>query len=170
MILCFFNYHKLQKRKPCFPTQASEQREDSCMQTISVCVNTCLYALIKYLSIPFTVKELEDNSLPSVVRIPKSYVSKPVMPMAPVSKGSVFTSVSCLMCDRHNSIQILIKFIIFCWTGSAKSVNRKIVEEEKQNIRASSVPRPRAVLSSPGTFLLICNFSAFNLAIPKTYF
>lgn len=65
------------------------------------------------------VKELEDNSLPSVVRIPKSYVSKPVMPMAPVSKGS------------------------------AKSINRKIVEEEKQNIRASSVPRPRAVLSSP---------------------
>ncbi|KAK1362627.1 hypothetical protein POM88_047101 [Heracleum sosnowskyi] len=65
------------------------------------------------------VKELEDNSLPSVVRIPKSYVSKPIMPLAPVSKGS------------------------------AKSINRKIVEEEKQNIRASSVPRPRAVLSSP---------------------
>ncbi|XP_074338162.1 uncharacterized protein LOC141675724 [Apium graveolens] len=65
------------------------------------------------------VKELEDNSPPSVVRIPKSYISKPVMPMAPVSKGS------------------------------AKSINRKIVEEEKQNIRASSVPRPRAVLSSP---------------------
>ncbi|XP_063940469.1 uncharacterized protein LOC108202774 isoform X2 [Daucus carota subsp. sativus] len=63
------------------------------------------------------VKELEDNSLPSVVKIPKSYVSKPVMPMAPVSR--------------------------------AKSIKIKVVEEEKQNIRASSVPRPRAVLSSP---------------------
>lgn len=65
------------------------------------------------------VKEHKDESPPVVVRIPKSYVSKSDMPLAPVSKGS------------------------------AKSINRNVIEEEKQNIRASSVPRPRAVLSSP---------------------
>lgn len=72
--------------------QTSEQREESCR--IFVCLKHMCVWFDKILLYLFTVKKLEDSPLPSVVRVPKSYVSKPVMPMAPVSRGSVVTSVS----------------------------------------------------------------------------
>ncbi|KAA8527814.1 hypothetical protein F0562_035317 [Nyssa sinensis] len=63
----------------------------------------------------------DDDAPASVVRVPKSYITNSTTPLIPVSKGV----------EKKNDN------------------NNKVVEDSKQNIRASSIPRPRAVLSSP---------------------
>lgn len=45
---------------------------------------------------------------------------------------------------------LVLTFESMFLTGETK--DDKVEEEIKQNIRASSIPRPRAVLSSPGNF------------------
>ncbi|CAL5392262.1 unnamed protein product [Camellia sinensis] len=66
------------------------------------------------------VWECEDDSPPSIVRIPKSYIANSAIPMIPLPKGE------------------------------GKSSNKKkAMEDSRPNIRSSPIPRPRAVLSSP---------------------
>ncbi|THG19758.1 hypothetical protein TEA_008312 [Camellia sinensis var. sinensis] len=68
----------------------------------------------------FIVWECEDDSPPSIVRIPKSYIANSAIPMIPLPKGE------------------------------GKSSNKKkAMEDSRPNIRSSPIPRPRAVLSSP---------------------
>lgn len=42
--------------------------------------------------------------------------------------------------------------ILLYWSTGAGEIDKKIDEDDKINIRASSILRPRAVLSSPGNF------------------
>ncbi|GMP55891.1 hypothetical protein CsSME_00020565 [Camellia sinensis var. sinensis] len=67
-----------------------------------------------------SVWECEDDSPPSIARIPKSYIANSAIPMIPLPKGE------------------------------GKSSNKKkAMEDSRPNIRSSPIPRPRAVLSSP---------------------
>ncbi|XP_047318061.1 uncharacterized protein LOC124921444 [Impatiens glandulifera] len=87
--------------------------------------STCLDDLDSLVSVN------EEESPPSiVVRIPSSYIPKKNISSTPSSK------ILPLPVKRNNSSQ-------------------KKSEECKQNIRASSVPRPRAVLSSPDNDAMI---------------
>ncbi|XP_021671059.2 uncharacterized protein LOC110657919 isoform X2 [Hevea brasiliensis] len=67
----------------------------------------------------FPVKDYQDVSPPPIARIPKSYVSKVLLPTLKESASEEL--------DKKSNSD----------------------EEYRPNIRASSVPRPRAVLSSP---------------------
>ncbi|KAF7150575.1 hypothetical protein RHSIM_Rhsim02G0043800 [Rhododendron simsii] len=67
-----------------------------------------------------SVTECEDDSPRSVVRIPESYISNSAIRMTPLSKA-----------EGKSDIKV------------------KDAEDNKQNVKATSVLRPRAVLSSP---------------------
>ena len=106
----------------------------------------------------FPVKEYEDVSPPSVAKIPKSYVPSVAMPTMSVPEGLASTSYSYQQKQKwspfmHNDILHFLKFESSWLTGAEKK-NEKFDEDNQQNIRASSIPRPRAVLSSPGNFTL----------------
>ncbi|XP_057960120.1 uncharacterized protein LOC131152313 [Malania oleifera] len=70
---------------------------------------------------------LEDSSH-IIAKIPKTYVPNLPTPKISVSKGAI-SSMPCYSLQRKKE--------------------KKADEDDKSNIRASSVPRPRAVLSSP---------------------
>ncbi|XP_052206414.1 uncharacterized protein LOC127810875 isoform X2 [Diospyros lotus] len=72
------------------------------------------------------VREFEDDSPASIVRIPKSYIPGATSPTIPLSRG-----------EGENDSK------------------KKALEDKKTNTRASSVPRPRAVLSSPDNDVMI---------------
>ncbi|KAM7462375.1 hypothetical protein LguiA_030496 [Lonicera macranthoides] len=68
---------------------------------------------------PSSVKEPEDDTPPPTVRIHQLHVSNSSVPTIPTFKGS------------------------------SNKINKDAVEEDTLHIRASPIPRPRAVLSSP---------------------
>ncbi|PON38171.1 hypothetical protein PanWU01x14_314640 [Parasponia andersonii] len=84
-----------------------------------------------------TVKEHEDKSPPSIAKVPKSYI-----PSIGFSSAYDIPNVTMLKTSEL--------------TGEEKD-NNKLDEDSEQNIRASSIPRPRAVLSSPDNDLAIGN-------------
>jgi len=71
-------------------------------------------------------------SMPSVVKVPKCYVSPVVIPRVHVTEDSEDFSLA-----SDSSVT----------TGSEKDGS---TDENKVNIRASPIPPPRAVISSPG--------------------
>jgi len=80
----------------------------------------------------FTVTDKKVVSMPSVVRVPECYVPHVAIPRVPVTEDSGDFS---LASDSPVT------------TGSEKDGS---TDEIKVNIRASSIPPPRAVISSPG--------------------
>ncbi|CAJ1976537.1 unnamed protein product [Sphenostylis stenocarpa] len=79
-------------------------------------------------------------SMPSVVKVPKCYVPHVPIPRVPVTEedSGDFSSAS------DSSVT----------TGSEKNGS---TDENKVNIRASSIPPPRAVISSPDNDIIIGN-------------
>lgn len=78
------------------------------------------------------VRNQKDVSRPSTTKVPKCYVPQAPIPRVPVSED---LGVCKLTSDSSGL------------TGSEKDDN---IDEDKVNIRASSIPPPRAVISSPG--------------------
>ncbi|KAJ1409481.1 hypothetical protein SESBI_22772 [Sesbania bispinosa] len=85
----------------------------------------------------FAVKDQKVVFMPSIVRVPKCYV-----PHAPIPRASVTEDFgdSSLTSDCSGSVG----------SGSVGPEKDGSTDENKVNIRASSIPRPRAVISSPG--------------------
>ncbi|RDX93305.1 hypothetical protein CR513_24453, partial [Mucuna pruriens] len=77
--------------------------------------------------------------MPSVVKVPKCYVSQVPIPRVPVTEDSEDFG---LESDSSGA------------TGSEKDGN---TDENRVNIRAGSIPRPRAVISSPDNDIMIGN-------------
>ncbi|WCJ24122.1 hypothetical protein M5689_006105 [Euphorbia peplus] len=80
----------------------------------------------------FPAKKYRDLSPPCIARVPKSYVPNIILPTYVVSPSESASEGS----DKKSNISD---------------------EEDRPNIRASSVPRPRAVLSSPVNDAVIGN-------------
>lgn len=89
----------------------------------------------------FTVMDKKNVIVRSIVKEPKCYVPHVPTPRVPVTEDFGDCSLSS---DSSGS------------TGTEKDDN---TNESRVHIRTSSIPRPRAVISSPGkshTFSLIC--------------
>ncbi|XP_075653554.1 uncharacterized protein LOC142623947 isoform X2 [Castanea sativa] len=80
----------------------------------------------------FPAKENEEISPAYVAKIPKSYVPNVPMSTTSVSESLIMPTISA--------------------SEGAGEIDKKIDEDDKINIRACSILRPRAVLSSPETY------------------
>ncbi|XP_020222851.1 uncharacterized protein LOC109805243 isoform X2 [Cajanus cajan] len=80
---------------------------------------------------PSPVTDRKVVTMPSIVKAPKCYVPQVTIPRVPVTEDSGDFSLSP---DSSGA------------TGSEKDDS---IDENKVNIRASSIPPPRAVISSP---------------------
>ncbi|KAH7522001.1 hypothetical protein FEM48_Zijuj07G0091600 [Ziziphus jujuba var. spinosa] len=78
----------------------------------------------------------EDVSPPSIAKIPKSYMPSVAIPTISVPEIPKSESSS---------------------LAEAEKKNEKFEEDNQQNIGASSIPRPRAVVSSPNNDVVIGN-------------
>lgn len=100
-----------------------------------------------------------DESPGSVARIPRSYASKSPPPSFYASKGLIFYLLYLSKQKYHAEWFNLIL--------STEETNKKkvVVEENQKNVRATSAPRPRAVLSSPGNSHspTLCRLDQINL-------
>ncbi|KAL4593781.1 hypothetical protein ACB092_M012500 [Castanea dentata] len=85
----------------------------------------------------FPAKENEEISPAYVAKIPKSYVPNEPMSTTSVSESLIMPTISA--------------------SEGAGEIDKKIDEDDKINIRASSILRPRAVLSSPDNDVMIGN-------------
>ncbi|KAF3952533.1 hypothetical protein CMV_021920 [Castanea mollissima] len=85
----------------------------------------------------FPAKENEEISLAYVAKIPKSYVPNVPMSTTSVSESLIMPTISA--------------------SEGAGEIDKKIDEDDKINVRASSILRPRAVLSSPDNDVMIGN-------------
>ncbi|KAJ7955485.1 Atp-dependent rna helicase dbp-7 [Quillaja saponaria] len=85
------------------------------------------------------VRDRKDSSLTPNAKVPLSYVPHVPIPRVPVSEGLGFCS------------SLAIESLAF---AGAENNN---IYEDKVNIRASTIPRPRAVLSSPDNDVMIGN-------------
>ena len=77
-------------------------------------------------------------------RIPKSYVPEVEKPLDSAPEGRLFPSC-CLLYALPNSFNSV--------DAEAEKNKTKTDEEARPNIRVSSTPRPRAVISSPGNYI-----------------
>ncbi|XP_075653553.1 uncharacterized protein LOC142623947 isoform X1 [Castanea sativa] len=85
----------------------------------------------------FPAKENEEISPAYVAKIPKSYVPNVPMSTTSVSESLIMPTISA--------------------SEGAGEIDKKIDEDDKINIRACSILRPRAVLSSPDNDVMIGN-------------
>ncbi|KAG2376854.1 uncharacterized protein HKW66_Vig0174270 [Vigna angularis] len=92
-----------------------------------------------YLQPSSPVTDNKVVAMPSVVRIPECYVPHVAIPRVPLTEDSGDFSV-----ESDSSVT----------TGSEKAGS---TDENKVNIRVSSIPPPRAVISSPDNDIMIGN-------------
>lgn len=85
----------------------------------------------------FPAKEHEDISPSYVAKIPKSYVPNVHMSTTSVSESLIMPTISA--------------------SKGAGEIDKNLDEDDKINIRANSILRPRAVLSSPDNDMMIGN-------------
>lgn len=96
----------------------------------------------------FPVKEHEDISPPYVAKIPASYVPNVLMSTTSVSEGLIIPTISV--------------------SEEAKKNDKNFEEDDKINIRANSILRPRAVLSSPDNDVMIGNKNRMKVKQPSS--
>ena len=89
----------------------------------------------------------KNVSKPSIVKVPKCYVPPAPTPRVQITEDFGDCSLSS---DSSGS------------TGPEKDDN---TDENKMNIRASPIPRPRAVVSSPSKSHAVSSFCCFVISI-----
>lgn len=91
--------------------------------------------------------------LDSSISAPSAPASAKQGHSGPVMKGHSYSTY--LKLRASHSSHYLVN-IDFCWcSGAIISSKKKVLEEKTTNVRASPILRPRAVLSSPGFYILI---------------
>ncbi|XP_062150006.1 uncharacterized protein LOC133858543 [Alnus glutinosa] len=95
----------------------------------------------------FPVKDHEDISPPYVAKIPASYVPSVLMSTTSVSEGLIMPTISV--------------------SEEAEKNDNFFEEDDKINIRVSSILRPRAVLSSPDNDAVIGNKNRMKVKQPS---
>lgn len=95
------------------------------------------------------MKVPEDVSPPSLAKVPKSCVANFTIPPVSDAEGLIRIIYEFNKTSIYDILQHLM--VLICLVETERS-NERYDNDNKQNIRASSIPPPRAVISSPGIF------------------